>query len=323
MVAGEEPLLVDEALEQIRMAARDAGFTERELHVTNRTFKWAEFESQSDNLSLFAERKLVELRLHSARLGDAGAKAAKALVERDDPDRLVLLGLNAKLDASTARLAWVKAIEKRGVRVEIWPIARPELPRWIAARASKHGIELTRGAIDLLADRSEGNLLAADQELAKLSLVKHSERISEAVIAESVANSARFDVFRLTDALLAGDRLRALRILAGLREEGAQPTLIAWGISREIGLLAQIAFAVDSGVSAQSALQKAGVWPRRQPLVKTALRRHSRGELAGLIKCAAVVDRSVKGIGPMSAWDAITDLVVRTLGAANRPARPV
>lgn len=319
LIAGEEPLLVDEALTAVRDAAIAAGFTERELHVVERGFKWAELESQADNFSLFASRKVLELRLSSARLGDAGSKAARALIENDAEDRLLLIGIHAKLDSATARLSWVKAAEKHGLRVDVWPIERSELPRWVTERARRHGVTLDRGAIELLAERGEGNLLAVDQELAKLALLDPGGRYDEAAVAAAVGESARFDVFRLTDALLAGDGPRAVRVLAGLRTEGVAPALIAWALAREIGLLAAVRYALDGGGDPQQVLRSNGIWPRRQPLVRAALRRLSRGQLLALLQQAVRVDRAAKGAGGgLGPWEAITELVLAAVVTTPR-----
>src|SRR5690606_6243961 len=153
----------------------------------DRGFRWLELEASADNLSLFAARKLVELRLHTPRLGDDGGKAVRGLVERPDPDRLLVIALAEKLDSSTARPAWVKAIEQHGVWVEIWPVDRTELPRWIGERARANGVRLTSDAAVALAERVEGNLLAADQELKKLALAGHGAReLDESAVLEAV-----------------------------------------------------------------------------------------------------------------------------------------
>jgi DNA polymerase-3 subunit delta len=318
LVAGDEPLLVEEALDAVRASARNEGYAERELHVVDRGFKWADLETQVDNFSLFASRKLVELRLMSARLGDAGSKAARSLIETTDEDRLLLIGIHSKLDSATARLAWVKAAEKCGVRVEVWPVERGELPRWVSERARRHGIHLERAAVELLAERAEGNLLAVDQELAKLALLDPRGRYDEQSLAAAVGDNARFDVFGLTDALLAGDGRRAIRVLGGLRSEGVAPPLIAWALAREIGLLASVRFALDDGVEPQNAMRNNGIWPRRQPLVSAALRRLSREKLIELVRFAAGVDRACKGadrgLGP---WEAITSFIV--MAATGKP----
>ena len=319
LIAGEEPLLVDEGLTAVRDAARAAGFAERELHVVDRGFKWTALESQADNLSLFSSRKLLELRMGSARLGDAGSKAAKSLIENTTDDRLLLIGIHAKLDSSTARLSWVKAAEKHGVRVDVWPIERGELPRWVAERARRHGVTLERDAVELLAERGEGNLLAVEQELVKLALLDPDRRYDAAALAAAVGESARFDVFRLTDALLAGDGARALRVLSGLRSEGVAPPLLAWALAREFGMLAAVRFALDNGEDPQQVLRSNGIWPRRQPLVRTALRRLSRAELVRLLRLAVRVDRAAKGAGGgPGPWEAITELVLAAVAPAPR-----
>jgi DNA polymerase III subunit delta len=316
LIAGEEPLFVGEALARIREAAQARGFTERELFVVERGFDWARFEAESDSLSLFAERRVIELRLASPKPGDAGARAIKALAEREDPDRLFLIGIAAKLDAAAQRSTWVKAIEGHGTRVDIWPLQRNELPRFLASRAATYGVSLSPAALELLADRSEGNLLAADQELRKLSLAAVSGQIDEEQVLGAVGQNARFDVFRLGDALVAGDATRALRILFALRAEGAQPALVAWGIAREIGTLAELVFGAPA-LGLDAALKRAGVWPRRQPVVKAALRRLGEPEIRRLLAQAASVDGIVKGARPGLPWEAVQALALEFL-ARNR-----
>lgn len=321
LVAGDEPLLVGEALAQIRAAARRSGFDERELNVVDRSFRWSELESASDNLSLFAARRVVEIRLASPRPGD-GSQVIANLAERPDPDRLLVVGVNAKLDASAQRSKWVKAIEQHGVRVDVWPVERAELPRWIAARAASLDLRLDPPAAELLADRVEGNLLAADQELRKLALTAAGRRIGEDTILESVANSARFDVFRLTDAIVAGDARRALRALYALKAEGVAPALVSWALNREIALLTRLKFAVGNGENAGNAMARHGVWRRRQPAVKAALDRYAWPELDELMARAAKLDDTIKGIAPGRPWDALTSFVLATLDTRRLGARP-
>ncbi|HEX6996517.1 MAG TPA: DNA polymerase III subunit delta [Gammaproteobacteria bacterium] len=315
LVTGDEPLLVDEALEKIRAAARKAGFEERELHVVDRaaSFPWAELEASADNLSLFAARKIVELRLSSARLDEEAAAALRSLVERPAPDRLLLLALNGRPDA---RASWVKSIERHGTWVEVWPVGRTELPDWLARRARGHGLTLTPGAAELLAERVEGNLLAADQELKKLALAGECT-VDEGAVTEAVANSARFDVYRLTDAVSAGDAARAIRVLDGLRAEGTEPVLVCWALNRELSLLARLKFATEHGVALETALAREHVWPRRQPLVKGALRRYRWSDLKTLLAQAAETDAAVKGGGEASPWEALTALVLASLRAGG------
>jgi DNA polymerase-3 subunit delta len=310
LAAADEPLLVAQAVDSIRAAARAAGFEERDLHVVDRGFRWNELEAGADNLSLFASRRIVELRMATPRPGDAGARCIRSLAERAGPDQLVIVAVNAKLDASAARSTWVKAIDEHGVVVEIWPIDRAELPSWIGARAARLGLKLTPDAAELLADRVEGNLLAADQELTKLALTGPDRRIDERAVLEDVTNNARFDVFRLSDAIVGGDAVRAMRVLTGLRHEGTQPVLVAWALSREIGLLARLKYAVEHGERIDNALARNGIWRRRQPLVKQAVRRYEWRHLAHLIALCAEVDATIKGTRRGDPWQAVTALVL-------------
>lgn len=310
LVAGDEPLLVGRALADIRRAARQQGFVERDLHIVDRGFRWAELEAGADNLSLFATRKIVELRLSSPRPGDAGGRSLRALAEQPDPDRLLLIGINAKLDAAALRSAWVKCIEEHGVVVDVWPIDRAQLPRWIGERAAELGLTLSGDAAQLLADRVEGNLLAADQELSKLAMIPRRGAIDAQTVLEAVADSARFDVFRLSDALVEGDAARAFAVLEGLRREGVQPALVCWALSREIALLARLRFAVERGERIDAAFAKVGVWRRRQPALKQALARFDWPALQALMAGAARADRTVKGAEQGRPWDALTGLLV-------------
>ena len=318
LVAGDEPLLVADALEQIRAAARQAGFEERDLHVVDRTFRWDELAGSADNLSLFGSRKILELRLPSPKPGDAGGKALRELAAKPDPDRLLVVAVTGRVDGSAV---WVRNLEKAGVQVEIWPVERAELPSWIRARAARHGLKLTANAAEVLAERVEGNLLAADQELAKLALTGNASEVDEERILEAVADSARFDVFRLTDAVLCADAARALRVLHGLRAEGVHPVLVSWAMARELRLLASLKFAVASGDSPASVMGRQRVSRRRQPVVEKALRRYEWGQLTALLAQAAEVDGIVKGAAGASPWDALTRLVVAAVTARRSSRR--
>lgn len=318
LVAGDEPLLVDETLEQIRVTARRGGFTTRELHVVDRSFRWAELESEADNLSLFATRKIVELRMATPRPGDAGSRVIASLAERDDPDRLLLIGAGEKLDSAAQRTAWVKAIEKHGVLVEVWPIDRAELPRWVQQRATAAKLKLTPAAAQALAERVEGNLLAADQEIKRLALSAAGEAVEEAEVLESVANNSRFDVFALADAVLAGETARAFKILWSLRAEGVAPVLISWALNRDIGLLAQLDYAVRHGDNLDGALEHQRVWRRRQALVKQAMRRFKTRQLAALLTQAAQVDAALKGVFPAEPWATLTGLLIAMLSQPEK-----
>ncbi len=313
LIAGDEPLLANEAADAVRAAAAAAGFTEREIHFAERGFRWGTLTESACNLSLFATRRIVEVRMPTPKPGDEGAQALRTLLENPDPDCLLLVLIGARLDASVARSVWVKTFDKHGVIVDAWPVDRRDLPKWIATRARRLKLNLAPAAAELLADRTEGNLLAADQELRKLALTSADVPIDEAVVLEAVASSARFDVFRFTDAWLAGDARRTIRVLRGLRAEGVAPPLVMWALVRELVLVTRVKFATAQGRSAQSAMQQLGVWERRRPLVGAAVQRYSYPALKALIARAAEVDRQIKSSSNVNPWDALFGLLLAAL----------
>lgn len=321
LVAGDEPLLVADALDAIRAAARRDGFETRELHVTDRSFHWDELLTGADNLSLFSPRRILELRLPTPRPGDAGARVLRELAARPDPDRLLIVAIAARLDSAAASSQWVKALDDAGVVVEIRPIERAELPQWIRERAARYRVQLTPAAAELLADRVEGHLLAADQELLKLALLARGGTVDEAEVLESVADSARFDVFRLTDAVLAGDAPRAIRVLYGLRAEGVEPVLVSWALGRELALLTALNFAATSGQRLDGVFARHRVWPKRRVLLERALRRYDGERLAALLREAVELDAVVKGAPGLPPWDAVIRLVLGML-RPDRVPRP-
>ena len=316
LIAGDEPLLIDEALEQVRSAARRKGFDTREVHTTDRFFRWAELEGEADNLSLFASRKLVELRLPSQRPGTEGARVLDTWAERKDPDRVVVVTVPEKLEFGSKRPAWADAIERYGVFVEIWPVGRADLPAWIQERAAAAKLELTAAAAQLIADRTEGHLLAANQEIQRLALEGAGRKLDEPDVLASVANNSRFDVYKLADAVLGGESGRAFKILAGLREEGTPPQLVNWAIVRDIELLASVEHAVRHGDNVDAALTRNRVWRTRQVLVKQALRKFPAKRLRGLLTQAADVDAVLKGVVAAEPWTTITGLLLAMLRPA-------
>lgn len=320
LIAADEPLLVGDAAELVRQAAAKQGFDERALHFVERGFRWDGLATSADSLSLFASRRIVEIRMTTPRPGDAGARVIRALAEEKDPDRLVIISIQARLDANAAKSVWVKTIEKHGVVVDIRPVARPELPAFIVRRAQRHGLTLDADGAEVLAERVEGNLLAADQELAKLALLHDDGRIGAAAVLESVATSARFDVFRLGDAIVAGDRTRAMTVLEGLRAEGVAPVLVLWALAREIALLAQLKDGAARGQSLEQLMGRLRIWRNRQAAVRRAVERFSSEQLRRLVRRASAVDRAVKGVDRMPPWEALTGLVIDLL--APEPARP-
>lgn len=313
LISGDEPLLSQECCDLIRQAARKAGFSERELHHVDNGFDWDQLLTSVNSLSLFAERKIIELRMDSGKPGDKGAKALTSYCENPPPDTLLLI-ITPKLDASSQRSKWFKSLEQVADFVQIWPVTPMQLPRWIEQRMQQAGLNAGRAAIDMLAARIEGNLLAAAQEIEKLKLLAPDGQVSAEMIAGAVADSARYDVFSLLDKALHGDARAAVRTLHGLKGEGTDATVVLWALAREIRTLYQIAHAVQQGQPLERAAQSAGVWDKRKPLVAAALRRLKLTQLQMLMRKANGIDKAIKGLRNADVWDELMDVTLNLSG---------
>ena len=264
---------MDEALDSIREAARQQEFTSRDLHVATTGFDWSLLRDSTSNMSLFAERRIVELRLPTGKPGRAGSQAIVDLIEQLGSD-LMLIVVTPKLDRSSQSAKWVKALDAAGVNVTIWPIGPRELPGWIAQRMRNAGLQPDREAVTMIADRVEGNLLAAGQEIEKLRLLHGEGKVSADDVSSAVANSSRFDVFKLVDAALGGDAKRSMKVLAGLRAEGVEPVIIVWALDSGIA---------DPGKSCGAAGRGCGSWRRN---AKGGCLAQSSG-VSSRLRCAA------------------------------------
>jgi DNA polymerase-3 subunit delta len=313
LVSGDEPLLVNEAADAIRATARKQGFEERELHVVERGFDWQGLIANSRSMSLFAQRKIVEIRMANAAPGEQGADAIVELAGEPSPDTLVLI-ITAKLDGRTQNSRWVSAVEKNGVLVQVWPIDLPRLPAWIRERLGRHKLHADPAAASLLAERVEGNLLAAHQEIEKLALLLPPGPISAETVLDAVADSARFDVLQLGEAAMRGQTARALRILEGLRGEDVEPTLVLWAVNKDLQWIARARGLMRRGQSAESAMNALYVWRPRQNAMGQALSRMNGHTLRNLLLDAERVDRTIKGVEKGDPWLALERLVARLAG---------
>ena len=309
LVTGDEHLLAAEALDEIRDAARARGFGNRELHVATAGFDWHQLTASSGNMSLFAEQRIVELRLPTGKPGRAGGQAIVDLVELAGPELLFIV-VAPKLDRGGANSKWAKSIDQKGVNLQIWPIGVRELPGWIASRMRQAGLQPERDAVAMIADRVEGNLLAAGQEIEKLRLLLGAGNVSAEDVNRAVANSSRYDVYKLTDAAMAGDAPRAVRILGGLKAEGVEPVIVMWALTRELRTLATLDDAVRQGTDLGSAMQGARVWSNRQGLVRSCISRHQPGTFHRMLKASGRADAAAKGQRYGDPWQMATDIVV-------------
>lgn len=313
LVSGDEPLLVNEAADAIRGNARAQGFTERELNVVERGFDWQALLANSRALSLFAERKIIEIRMANAAPGEQGADAIISLATEGSPDNLVLV-IAGKLDSRTQGSRWVSAIEKHGVLVQVWPVEGARLPAWIRERLSRHRLQADQTAAALLAERVEGNLLAAHQEVEKLALLLPPGPVTAETILEAVADSARFDVLQLGDAAMRGQAARAMRILEGLRGEDVEPPIVLWALNKDLQWIARAQHLMRNGQSADAAMNAIYVWRNRQPAMKVALSRLKPPHVRALLLDAERVDRAIKGVVRTDAWLEFERLVARFAG---------
>ena len=301
LVCGDEPHQLGEAARLIRGQARVWGFDEREVLEQDGAFDWGALAATADAMSLFSSRRLIDLRISTAKLGKEGGAAVRAYCERPCPDNLLLMVAPA-LDRKELVTQWAKAVESLGAIVQVWPLKGQELIRWLGERIAAAGFQPQPGVAELLAERSEGNLLAAVQEIEKLRLLRDPGPLTMDDLLGNLADSARFDLFALTDAALAGNRARVQRILTVLRAEGTANALVLWALAREIRVLAEAATAKARRSSPASVFSAHKVPAPRQEAVERALRRLSPKLLRALLRQCAAADRSIKGLSPMDPW---------------------
>ncbi len=306
VVHGDEPLLALEAADALRAAARRQGCEERELMIAERYFDWNALRAAGASLSLFGGRKLVELRIASGKPGADGAAAITRYCSNLNPDCTTLVAL-PRLDKATQSSGWFTALAGAGVVVDIWPVERARLADWIGARLAKCGQRAGREVLEWLADRVEGNLLAAHQEVQKLALLLPPGELDADTVREVVADVARYDVAQLGAALLQGDLARYARVLEGLRSEGEAPTYVLWQLAEELRALARIHAGLAAGRAQDALFRENRVWRNKEALVRAALRRLPRAAIEAALVRAAAIDRIIKGLdrlrGRGDPWD--------------------
>lgn len=313
LVAGDEILLVHECADAIRRKARERGFSERVVLFVERGFDWLELALACESQSLFAEGKIIELRIPSGKPGREGSDAITNYLKADNSDNVLLVTCN-KMDKSGSKTKWVQALDKNGVFVHIWPVKPAQLPGWIKQRMQALNLVPDGDAVLMLADRLEGNLLAANQEIQKLKLLKGSGRISAADIRECVADSARFDAFRLIECAYEGKLGRALRTAAGLRAAGVEIPLIVGALAWELGSLEQVHALTVTGTSSDAAFRQIGIWHNRQEPMRAVLERLSVEDLHRCLSSLARLDRQSKGAESGDPWITLDDLVCSLAG---------
>jgi DNA polymerase-3 subunit delta len=311
VVHGDEPLLSMEAADAIRARARSRGFSERVVLTAERGFQWGELAASGASLSLFGEKKLIELRLPSGKPGNDGAAAIEAFCAKLPPEMLTLVML-PRLDRAGQTSGWFQALEAKGVVVNVFPVERARLPEWIAARLAREKRRARPETLQFLADCVEGNLIAAHQEIQKLALLLPEGEMSFDAVREAVLNVARYDAQKLAEAAIAGERVRLGRMVAGLRGEGEAPPRVLWILAEEIRAIARVQSGIAAGRAPAEVLREARVWgDTRQTLVSRAARTLPRGALLSALGHAARIDRVIKGVEKGDAWDELLQLCLR------------
>ena len=301
-ISSDETLLLQEAVDALRAFSREQGFSERVRFNADRSFSWAQLYDASSSMSLFSERKIIELHLPNGRPGDQGAKALLDYLAQPSADNLLLV-TSPKLDGNTLKTKWAKELQDSKLCgfVQIAEVALQQLPSWLQQRLASHGLNAEPDALAFLAEHVEGNLLAAAQEIEKLQLLTTDNTIDLATMQQAIANSSRFDVFSLSDAALAGDHARCLRILSGLRGEGQAIPAFAWTIARDLRELVKMGFQLSQGQSAQQATSR--IWPAaRKPLFTNALQRKPPTYWQSLLPLAQLIDEQGKGQSKGDPW---------------------
>jgi DNA polymerase-3 subunit delta len=302
VVYGDEPLLVIEAADAIRAAARRRGFDEREVLTALTGFNWSELHHAAGNMSLFGGRKLIDLRIPTGKPGREGGAAIQEYCARPSPDALLLVTLPG-LDWKEEKAARLAALATAGAAVKLIPPNLADLPAWIAGRLRRQEQSADAEGLRFIAERVEGNLIAAHQEIQKLGLLHPTGPLSLAQIQDAVLNVARYDIDGLREALLAGDVARLTRTIDGLQQEGEAPPLVLWAMTEEVRALAQIKTGLRDGQPLDGLLRDAKVWGPRQALIKRAVQRIDTNRANAALAHAAQIDRLIKGLGKGDIWN--------------------
>jgi DNA polymerase-3 subunit delta len=318
-ISGDEPLRVMETADAVRTAARMQGYDEREVMTVQTGFDWGSLMSEAGNLSLFSQRRVIDLRMPGGKPGADGSKVLRSYAEQPPEDTLLLVTAG-KMEKSARDSKWVQALDKAGVVLFVWPLSTQEFTAWIQRRMQQRGLQPSPDAVALLAERVEGNLLACVQEIEKLYLLQGEGAVDAEAILTLVADNARYDVFGLVDSALSGEAARSIHILQGLHAEGVVPQIVLWALSREVRQLAAMAAAVASGQPVQAVMTRYRVWPAtRKSMVAAALQRLPVARCNALLQHCARIDRISKGQAAGNAWDELLQLTLTLAGTQTLP----
>jgi len=310
LLSGDEILLVQEAQDLICKQAKANGFDEKNTHDAGSNFSWDNFQASLCNRSLFASKTLHILRMPEMKLTQEGKNCLANYAKNPSKNNLLLI-ITGKIDKATQNTKWFKAIEQGAVFIQVWPITLKDLPNFIAKRLQAFNLQAEPYALRFLAENTDGNLLATAQEIEKLALIYQNKTLTLEEILNACADSSRYDLFALTDSALKGDKQHTVKILENLKNADGQPVLILWALSREIRTLLSIKHKTAHGESLQQTFKTHAIWPQRQPLFQSALKRHPETTLQKLLKRASDIDLMIKGLKKDNVWDKLMQLSLR------------
>lgn len=319
LLFGDEPMQLGDAAELIRRTARERGFSERTCLEQTAQFDWSSLAGEAGSLSLFAQRRMIELRVSGEGVGRDGGDAIRNYCDRASDDVLLLI-LAPKLDWKTLKSKWAEALDRKGVIVQVRRLQGQALLQWLRGRLVERGFQPTSDAVALLGERVEGNLLAADQEIAKLKLLCEPGQLDAETLLSAVHDSARYDLFDLSNAALDGDRTRVTRVLHGLAAEGTAEPLVLWVLAREIRKLCAVSFALTHRRDLGPVLKAHQVWDSRRQAVLAAAKRYPLPFLWSLLERCAETDLAIKGQLQSDPWTLLGS-IAEDLANPPRPER--
>jgi DNA polymerase-3 subunit delta len=313
-ISGDEPLQMLEAADQIRSFARKQGFEERVVFNVDKVFDWGQLRQAGANLSLFSSKRLIELRMGNHKPGREGGAALADYTASADPDNILLITAG-KLDKQAQQTRWYKALDAAGLTLQVWPVEPDKLPGWIIKRSRLNGKRISQDAANLIALRVEGNLLAARQELEKLSLVIDKPEIEIQDVMQAVSDSSRYEVFSMIEYAMQGKPGRTLRMLRGLQQEGIEIMAIFGALMWELRSLCSMACDLDSGMSREQVFARHRVWPQRKQATGALLNRMNKNQLHSLLRQSVTLDKVMKGAIKDNPWTLLENFMLRMAGA--------
>ncbi len=316
-ISGDEPLQLGEMADAVRREAKKAGYENREILEVDSKFSWHELTESAGSLSIFADKKIIDLRMPTGSPGTDGSKALISYCGHLPEDTLLLM-TSAKLASASLKARWFTALDKVACVIQVWPLEGQDLFRWLEQRMQKRGLQAETEGIRILASRIEGNLLAAAQEIEKLYVLYGSGHLGNQQIFDVVADSSRFDVFKLMDSVLAAKISRVLKILSGLKGEGIAAPVVLWALTREARSLIKVKLALAQGQNKAIVFKDNQIWDKRQQLVSDTLNRLDDSGLYGVLALSATADRQIKGQQPGDPWETLRDICLMFAAPSGR-----